>query len=264
MRVMRIGGPTALVEWEGWRILTDPTFDPPGRTYSFALGTSSRKTTGPAIALREVGPVDVVLLSHHHHADNLDDAGRAGLSVARTVLTTVAGAKALTSDAAHPDARGLAPGDVVTLTADGKRSLVVTATPCRHGAPFTGPIVGPVVGFALTLSGAARPGLWMTGDTVMYGALRRAATGLRPDVALVHIGAVKFPLTGPLAYTMDADDAVELIGLAEPGVAVPMHVEGWSHFSQQEEAAAAVFGAAPGHVRERVRWAPLGVPIELG
>ena len=103
----------------------------------------------------------------------------------------------------------------------------------------------------------------MTGDTVMYGALRRVAAGMRPDVALVHIGAVKFPLTGPLAYTMDADDAVELIGLAEPGTAVPVHVEGWSHFSQQEDAAAHVLDAAPGAVRERVRWAPLGEPIDL-
>ena len=263
MRVTRIGGPTALVEWEGWRILTDPTFDPPGRTYSFALGTSSRKTTGPAIPLDEIGPVDVVLLSHHHHADNLDDAGRAGLPKARTVLTTVAGAKALTADGAHPDARGLAAGDAVALAAEGKRDLVVTATPCRHGAPLTGPIVGPVVGFALSLEGDARPGLWMTGDTVMYGGLRRAATGMRPDVALVHIGAVRFPLTGPLAYTMDAGDAVDLIELAEPGVAVPIHVEGWSHFSQQEEVAAQVFEAAPGPVRERVRWAPLGVPLDL-
>jgi L-ascorbate metabolism protein UlaG (beta-lactamase superfamily) len=263
MRVTRIGGPTALVEWEGWRILTDPTFDPPGRTYAFALGTTSRKTTGPAITLAEIGEVDLVLLSHHHHADNLDDAGRSGLSAARTVLTTVAGAKQLSSVGAHADARGLRAGDSMTLTAEGKPDLVVTATACRHGAPLTLPIVGPVIGFSLALAGAARPGLWMTGDTVMYGALRRAATGMHPDVALVHIGAVKFPLTGPLAYTMDAEDAVELIGLAEPTVAVPVHVEGWSHFSQQEEAAARVFDAAPGAVRERVRWAPLGEPIDV-
>ena len=33
MRITRIGGPTVLIEWNGWRILTDPTFDPPaGRT----------------------------------------------------------------------------------------------------------------------------------------------------------------------------------------------------------------------------------------
>ena len=58
-------------------------------------------------------------------------------------------------------------------------------------------------------------------------------------MALVHIGAVKFPITGPLAYTMDAAAAVELIELVSPGVVVPVHVEGWSHFSEQEEAAAA-------------------------
>ena len=54
---------------------------------------------------------------------------------------------------------------------------------------------------------------------------------------LAHIGSVKFPLTGPLTYTMDAADAVELIGLAAR-VVVPVHVEGWSHFSEQEAAAA--------------------------
>ena len=53
----------------------------------------------------------------------------------------------------------------------------------------------------------------MTGDTVLYGRVREAVRGLRPDVALVHIGAVKFPISGPLAYTMNASDAIELIEL---------------------------------------------------
>ena len=74
-----VGGPTALLEVDGWRILTDPTFDAPGRTYKFGWGTSSRKTAGPALSVEEVGAVDAVLLSHDHHADNLDDAGRAML-----------------------------------------------------------------------------------------------------------------------------------------------------------------------------------------
>ncbi|MDY0907889.1 MBL fold metallo-hydrolase [Microbacterium sp. CFBP9034] len=260
MRVTRIGGPTALIEWEGWRILTDPTFDPAGGTYTFTLGTTSRKTTGPALSLEDVGEVDVVLLSHHHHADNLDEAGRAALARATTVLTTVAGAKATS----HLDVRGLAAGGRTILSGEGKPTIEVEATPCRHGAPFTRPLVGPVVGFALTLDGQPHPGLWMTGDTVLYGGLRRAADHLRPAVALVHIGAVKFPFTGPLSYTMDAADAVELIEAAEPGVAVPVHVEGWSHFSEQEEAAARVFDSAPTSVQDRIRWLPLGVPVELG
>ena len=97
-----IGGPTTLIEVEGWRILTDPTFDAPGRTYKFGWGTSSRKTTGPAIAAAEIGPIDAVLLTHEHHADNLDDAGRSLLPGADVVLTTESGARRL-----GPNARGL-------------------------------------------------------------------------------------------------------------------------------------------------------------
>lgn len=47
-RITHIGGPTMLIEVPG-RLLTDPTFDAPGRRYTFGWGTSSRKLTGPAI-----------------------------------------------------------------------------------------------------------------------------------------------------------------------------------------------------------------------
>ena len=77
-----------LIETEGWRLLTDPTFDAPGRRYSFGWGASSRKLAGPAIAASEVGPIDAVLLTHDHHADNLDDAGRALLPSAGPIITT--------------------------------------------------------------------------------------------------------------------------------------------------------------------------------
>jgi L-ascorbate metabolism protein UlaG (beta-lactamase superfamily) len=43
IRLTHIGGPTVLIEAEGWRILTDPTFDPPGKTYS---GCPPRGTRG--------------------------------------------------------------------------------------------------------------------------------------------------------------------------------------------------------------------------
>jgi hypothetical protein len=62
VRLTHIGGPTTLLEVADWRILTDPTFDEPGRTYRFGLATSSRKTTGPAVPAAELGPIDVVLL----------------------------------------------------------------------------------------------------------------------------------------------------------------------------------------------------------
>ena len=94
-----IGGPTTVLEVEGWRIVTDPTFDAPGRTYRFGWGTSSRKTAAPAIQASELGPIDAVLLTHDHHADNLDDAGRSLLPGAETVLTTVPGARRLGGNA---------------------------------------------------------------------------------------------------------------------------------------------------------------------
>jgi hypothetical protein len=50
-RLTLIGGPTALIELAGFRLLTDPTFDPPG-VYSLPH-TSLRKISPAAIALEE-------------------------------------------------------------------------------------------------------------------------------------------------------------------------------------------------------------------
>jgi L-ascorbate metabolism protein UlaG (beta-lactamase superfamily) len=69
-----IGGPTILIEFDALRLLTDPTFDPPGNYETGAFTLS--KLTGPAISASEIGSIDVVLLSHDHHFDNLDRAGR--------------------------------------------------------------------------------------------------------------------------------------------------------------------------------------------
>jgi L-ascorbate metabolism protein UlaG (beta-lactamase superfamily) len=88
VRITHLGGPTALDRGGRWRLLTDPTFDPPGRRYSFGWGSSSRKLTRPAIAAADLGPIDAVLVSHDHHGDNLDSAGRALLPAAGAVLTT--------------------------------------------------------------------------------------------------------------------------------------------------------------------------------
>ncbi|QAY64716.1 MBL fold metallo-hydrolase [Xylanimonas allomyrinae] len=233
MSVTHVGGPTVLIELAGWRILTDPTFDPPGRTYEFGLGTRSTKTTGPAVAPDEVGPVDLILLSHDHHADNLDDHGRSLLPSAGTVLTTVPGARRLRA----PNTRGLRPGQATTASAVGRPDLHVLATPCRHGPPLSRPVAGTVIGFAVSLAGSPRTAVWMTGDTVLHRPLRRAARHLDVDVLLLHLGAVRFPLTGPLRYSMNSTDAAGLLAATRPRVVVPVHYEGWSHFSEAEERA---------------------------
>ena len=134
VRITHIGGPTVLIEVEGWRILSDPTFDAPGRRYGFGWGTSSRKLAGPAISVADLGPIDVVLVSTTTTRDNLDDAGRALLPSAGVVVTTTAGAGRLGGTA-----RGLDPWATTMLDAPGMPSIEVTATPCRHGPPLSRP-----------------------------------------------------------------------------------------------------------------------------
>ena len=257
-RITHIGGPTVLIEVEGWRILTDPTFDAPGRKYSFGWGTSSVKLVGPAIPADEIGRIDAVLLSHEHHEDNLDDAGRELLPSAEVVVTTTSGAATLGGSA-----RGLRPWETTRLEALGKPTIEVTATPCRHGPPLSHPIVGDVIGFALAWEGQADRVLWISGDTVLYDGVREAARRLEVDVALLHLGGVRFPITGPLHYTLTASQAVELIEAMEPRTVVPIHYEGWKHFREGRSADEAAFAQAPASVRESVRWVPIGTPVDL-
>ncbi|MDW5324245.1 MBL fold metallo-hydrolase [Plantactinospora sp. KLBMP9567] len=258
VRLTHIGGPTVLIEAAGWRLLTDPTFDPAGRTYAFGWGTSSRKLADPAVPADALGPVDAVLLTHDHHGDNLDEAGRRILPSAGTVVTTVPGAGRLGGGA-----RGLAPWATTTLEGDGRPSIEVTATPCRHGPPLSRPIVGDVVGFALRWEGQRHGVLWISGDTVLYGGVRQVVGRMPVGLALVHLGGVRFPVTGPLRYTMTARDAVELLGALRPHTAVPVHYEGWRHFQQSRAVIEREFADAPPGVRERIRWLPIGTPTDV-
>jgi L-ascorbate metabolism protein UlaG (beta-lactamase superfamily) len=259
VRITHIGGPTALIETGGWRLLTDPTFDPAGGKYSFGWGTGSVKEAGPAIAASELGPIDAVLLSHDHHDDNLDAAGRALLPSAGVVITTAAGAKRLGGEA-----RGLQPWEKTRLEAPERPSTEITATPCRHGPPLSHPIVGDVIGFALQWEGQEHGVLWISGDTVLYDGVREVADRIEVDTALLHLGGVRFPLTGPLHYTMTARQAVELCGLLRPRTAIPIHYEGWKHFRERREAIEREFADAPEAIRQSIRWLPIGVPAELG
>jgi L-ascorbate metabolism protein UlaG (beta-lactamase superfamily) len=119
---MVVGGPTTVLDLGGLRIVSDPTFDAPG-PHGYLT-----KTAGPAVEPDELGPVDLVLVSHDNHPDNLDDRGRALALAAPLVLTTRSAAGRL----GHP-AIGLAPWTSHAVDRPDGGSLTVTAVPAVHG-----------------------------------------------------------------------------------------------------------------------------------
>lgn len=256
-RLTHVGGPTLLIEVGGRRILTDPTFDPPGGKYRFGWGTSSRKTAGPAIPAAEIGALDAILLSHDQHEDNLDAAGRELLRSAATVLTTAAGARRLGAGAV-----GLKPWETTTLEAAGKPPIRVTATPCRHGPPLSRPIVGDVIGFSLRWDDQTNGELWISGDTVLYPGVAEVAERLDVGTAVVHLGGVRFPISGPLRYTMTGTQAADLCRRIAPATVVPIHYDGWSHFREARATAEAALsaGLAGGPT---ITWLEPGTPSPL-
>ena len=208
VRITHIGGPTALIELDGWRLLTDPTFDPRSKV-RLRLGVFVAQARGPAIAASELPPIDAVLLSHDHHGDNLDEAGKALLPSAGTVVTTRSGAMRLGNGA-----RGLEPWEGTRLEAPGRPTIEITATPCRHGPPLSHPVAGDDrLRAPLGRSSGACSG---SQDTVLYDGVREIADRLEVGTALLHLGGVRFPVTGPIRYSMTARDAVELCRLVKP------------------------------------------------
>ena len=151
LSITLIGGPTALIEIDGFRLLTDPTFDAPG-AYQLPH-VRLEKLIGPAVTADTIGEVDAVLLSHDQHSDNLDHSGREFLKTAKRVLTTEAGAKRLGGKV-----EGFAPWEVTELTGSNGQSLTITATPARHGPAGIEPLSGDVIGFVVrrTSPAAAR------------------------------------------------------------------------------------------------------------
>ena len=74
---------------------------------------------------------------------------------------------------------------------------------------------------------------------------------------------MRFPVTGPLRYTMTAREAVELCRLVRPRTAIPVHYEGWTHFGDGPAGLKQALDAAPHDVGARIRRLPIGVRTEL-
>ena len=253
--VQVIGGPTAVISYAGLRLLTDPTFDPP---HEIRTGASVRvKSTGPAIAPDELGAIDAVLLSHDHHHDNLDDAGRAFLPHVDRVLTTRAGAERLGAGSV-----GLDPFESVELPHRDGGTVCVTATPAVHGPSDFADENGPVIGFMLQADGL--PTVYVSGDNASIAVVRGIAErfGTIP-IAILFAGAASIPEKARGApLTLTAERAVVATQLLGAHTAIPLHHHGWSHYSEDANDLRRAFAAAG--IADRLLIPELGAIVAAG
>ncbi|MCQ4080637.1 MBL fold metallo-hydrolase [Streptomyces sp. RB6PN25] len=248
LTVRYLGGPTALIELGGRRLLTDPTFDAPG---DYPIGQRKLvKTAGPAIGPDAVGAVDAVLLSHDQHPDNLDHAGRTYAAEAPLVLSTRSAAERL-----RGPVRALPNWESYDL--DGVR---ITGVPAQHGPDGSEPLVGEVTGFVL--QGEGLPTVYVSGDNASLDVVRTIADRVGPvDVAVLFAGAARTSLVGDHDLTLSSRAAAEAALLLGARHVVPLHFEHWAHFTQGPSTLTEAFERAG--VAERLRLLKPGEQAEL-
>lgn len=230
-RLRYLGGPTALIEVAGLRLLTDPTFDPAG---DHPVGARVLvKMLDSIVTPDEVGAVDAVLLTHDQHPDNLDDLGRRFLASSPVVLSTRSAQERIGGTV-----RGLAPWDSLELG-----RLTVTAVPALHGPEGSEPVVGEVTGFVLTATGSPR--IYVSGDNASLHRVRTIADRFGPvDIAVLHAGAARTALLDGAALTLTGSEAARAAAILGARHVLPLHFEGWTHFTEGRDTLRPAFDSA--------------------
>jgi len=207
-------------------MLLDPTFDQP-QTYE-SDGESLTKTRGPALAPDKIGAIDLVLLSHHEHEDNLDYSGRELVLRTPTLSTAKAGV-----DLGKP---------VIGLDcweAHRVGDVTITAAPALHGPPGAERLVGPVIGFVLEADG--EPTLYVSGDNASLDLVRQIADRFPEiEVAILFAGAARVPSIDA-ALTLTSADAAAAAQILGARTVIGVHTEDWAHFSQSRAELEAAF-----------------------
>ncbi|KAH7350050.1 beta-lactamase superfamily domain-containing protein [Plectosphaerella cucumerina] len=256
-----IGTATAILEIDGVKFLTDPFFSPAKTDFVHeTAGYRLFNHHDPALTLSELPPIDAILLSHEDHWDNLDDLGRRLLD-GRHVFTTMDGAKQL---APRPGVVGMRPWQENTIVLGGK-TFHITATPAVHTPG------GECTGFILTTESFGRHpdgrpnAIYFTGDTVYTDELPPMAENFHIAAAIMNIGDAHYqfePEPAPMTQiTMGGKDAARLFRAIKADWIVPMHYDGWDHFTQYQAELSKAFKETGVH--ENVIWLKPGESVKI-
>ncbi|KAI0395182.1 Metallo-hydrolase/oxidoreductase [Xylariaceae sp. FL0594] len=149
-----IGTATAVIEWQGLRILTDPNFLHEGDHVHLGPGVTAQRVTNPAVDIDDLPGVDLVLLSHYHE-DHFDRLVEGRLNRDFDIVTTPHARACLTNEKRYVGKDDAGPfravhdvdhfesivlhvdGVANQRKADGKKSPIIkiTGMPGKHVPP---------------------------------------------------------------------------------------------------------------------------------
>jgi len=221
LRATWLGHSTVLIEIDGWRALTDPVWGT--RASPFRLLGPKRFQPVP-LRLRQMPPVDVVVISHDHY-DHLDyPTIRALARHSQVPFVTSLGV------GAHLQGWGVAAERITELdwweshTVPGT-GLTVTAAPSQH---FSGRSLKDrnATAWSSLVLRTDRHRVFFSGDTGLTGEYAAVRERLGPfDLVMLEVGAFH-PSWGDIH--LGADNALKAYELLGGGVLLPVH---WGTFS---------------------------------
>ena len=228
-----IGTATMLLRYAGFTILTDPNFLHQGEHVHLGYGMRAKRLTDPAIEIKNLPELDLVVLSHMHE-DHFDRVVQRKLSKFVPIVTTGQAAHALKRKgfrATYP----LKTWETLT-TVKGNALLRITSMPARHAPGPLTYLLPSVMGSMLEFQAPAGTTTWrlyISGDTLLNKDLKeipRRYSGI--DMAVLHLGGTK--IMGVM-LTMDAKQGVQAIKLIAPRVAIPVHYNDYPVFKSPLE-----------------------------
>ena len=227
--VQFIGTATVLIRYRGLTILTDPNFLHKGEHVHLGYGLTSKRLTNPAIALEDLPPIDLVVLSHMHE-DHFDKRVQQKLDKNTAIATTPSAAKAL-ERLGFVRTIGLSHWDRLDVE-KGAARVRITAVPGRHGKFGAQALLPKVMGAVYDFGpDSAQPDyrMYVSGDTLVHDDLKaipQRFPGI--DLALLHLGGTR--ILGVFKVTMDAKDGIQLLQIMQPRHAIPIHYNDYDVF----------------------------------
>jgi L-ascorbate metabolism protein UlaG (beta-lactamase superfamily) len=222
-----IGNATLLIRYAGLTVLTDPTFIHMHEKVHLGYGLKSKRLTDPAIDIKELPTIDIILLSHFH-GDHFDQVAEKQLDKSLLIVTTSHASKEL-NKRGFTNTQILDKWDSISFV-KGEVKLKVTATPGRHGplpiSILLPNVMGSILDFQSPNNKLSR--LYITGDTLVYNQIKEIAKRFNDvDIALLHLGGTR--ILGILV-TMDAKQGIKMFNIINPKVAIPIHYNDYDVF----------------------------------